>query len=274
MLKKAILIPVLVLSLNTSMISGHSVAGATEFTQYKRYLDEAQKRKKQFDTWVNQNLTLEAQLKRLATFKDDQLRALWKKDPERFKRMGRTLDNLTQSIKNVASIESVMSAKIEGYSTTKLSAALAEQYKAGLDRANQKLDRAIEGNDIMTNVKTTGDRLNAIMDNLGRVESPTQAVQLAVEAVQGINQTTADLETAYASAKTDKMLEKAQAMAEEKISKAKQKQLAEKAEKDMRAIDKMAQRKAPTNYKKVREEYFRKNPDKIPPSMRGRINVK
>ncbi|ERK50097.1 hypothetical protein [Leptotrichia sp. oral taxon 879] len=27
-------------------------------------------------------------------------------------------------------------------------------------------------------------------------------------------------------------------------------------------------RPAPTNYKKVREEYFRKNPDKIPPSMR------
>jgi len=29
-------------------------------------------------------------------------------------------------------------------------------------------------------------------------------------------------------------------------------------------------RPAPTNYKKVREEYFRKNPDKIPPSIRDK----
>lgn len=263
-MKKALIISILALLVNTSMMSGHSVAGATEFTQYKRYLDEAQKRKKQFDTWVNQNLTLEAQLKRLATLKDDQLLAMFKKDPERFKRMGRTVDNLTQSIKNVASIENVMSSKIEGYSTTKLSNVLAQQYKTALDRANSKLDRAIEQNDIVASVKSTGDRLNVIMANLDKVESPTQVMQLAVDVAQGINQTTMDLETAYAAAKTDKMLEKAQQMAEDKLSEKKQKEMTAKAEKDMRAIDKMAQRKAPMNHKKVKEEYFKKHPSTRP----------
>lgn len=240
--------------------AGHQVAMATEFTQYKKYIDEANKRKKQFDTWVNQNLTLEAQLKRLSTFSDAQLKAMYRKDPDRFKRMGRTVDNLTKSIQNVASIEAVMSDKIKGYSTTKLSSTLAAQYKAGLDRANQKLEMAIKGEGITANVKSTGDRLSAVLSNIGNADSPTKAVQLATEAMQGVNDTARDLETAYASAKTDKMLEKAQQQAEDELAKKKAQEAKNKAQKDMRAIDQMANRKPPTNYKKVREEYFKKHP--------------
>ena len=78
--------------------------------------------------------------------------------------------------------------------------------------------------------------------------------------MQGVNDTARDLEAAYASAKTDKMLEKAQQQAEDELARKKAQEAKNKAQKDMRAIDQMANKKPPTNYKKVREEYFKKHP--------------
>lgn len=245
--------------LSVTSYSGSSMSGgATEFTQYKRYIDELDKRRNQAETWINQNLTLEAQLKRLSQLGDEQLLKLWNADKDRFRRMGRTVDNLTKSIKNVASIENLMSEKIKYYSTQKLSESLAESYRASLQRTNSKLDDIINENDITASVKSTGDRVSAILGELGKADSPTKTVTLLLEALQASNQTVLDMEQAYVEAQTDKQLKNAQIKAEKELDEKLQKEAVKKAEKDMKATQKMAKMKAPSKYDEIFNSYYKK----------------
>lgn len=254
---KRILISLLLLSSSINF-AGSSPAMATEWTQHSKLLQEMDKYKKQFDTYVQQNLTYEAQLQRLKVLSDEQIKKIFANEKDKFIRLSLTINNITKASQDIAKIEKVMTNTIDGYNTDILSYNLADSYKNAVNRNKQRLDDLINEEDIMARGNTIGDRIASITANIDKVESPTQVVQLLYDVVKNMNDTVRDMEVRYMDAETDKMLEKAYEKAKLEHHK---KMIAEKNTKiqnNLTNLTNLSKQTVKYDYKKLRESYTKR----------------